>query len=113
MEAGPFRIIGDGFAVSYKRWINPRWRNWYSETCSSIRVYTTSPVSILLLDVLPAANVLFASELLGAVRGIDPDTGHNFDDTRRYIDASSQASDAEKQMIFSENAKRVYSRLVT
>jgi 4-oxalmesaconate hydratase len=64
-----------------------------------------------LLDVIPAANVLFASELLGAVRGVDPNTGHNFDDTRRYIDASSRATDAEKRLIFSENAKRVYSRM--
>ena len=37
---------------------------------------------------IPADNILFASEMVGAVRGIDPETGHYFDDTKRYIDAS-------------------------
>ena len=82
--------------------------NVFFDTC----VYHQPGID-LLLDVIPAANVLFASELLGAVRGVDPETGHNFDDTRRYVDASSQATDAEKQMIFSENAKRVYSRMLS
>ena len=26
--------------------------------------------------------------MMGAVRGVDPETGHHFDDTRRYIDAA-------------------------
>jgi hypothetical protein len=25
--------------------------------------------------------------MVGAVRGVDPETGHYFDDTRRYVDA--------------------------
>jgi 4-oxalmesaconate hydratase len=37
----------------------------------------------LLTKVIPADNILFASETLGAVRGIDPETGHPFDDTKR------------------------------
>ena len=65
----------------------------------------------LLLDVIPAENILFASELLGAVRGIDPNSGHYFDDTKRYIDASAKASDAAKALIFADNAQRVFSRL--
>ena len=32
-------------------------------------------------------NILFGSEMVGAVRGIDPETGQFFDDTKRYIDA--------------------------
>ena len=35
---------------------------------------------------IPVDNILFASEMLGAVKGVDPETGHNFDDTKRYID---------------------------
>ena len=35
---------------------------------------------------IPVENVLFASAMIGAVRGIDPETGHYYDDTRRYID---------------------------
>ncbi len=37
---------------------------------------------------IPVKNVLFASEMIGAVRGIDPDTGHYYDDTKRYIEAT-------------------------
>lgn len=80
--------------------------NVYFDTC----VYHQPGID-LLLDVIPAENILFASELLGAVRGIDPNTGHHFDDTRRYIDASVRASAEEKAMIFAGNAKRVFSRL--
>jgi 4-oxalmesaconate hydratase len=49
--------------------------------------------------------------MIGAVRGIDPETGFNYDDTRRYIEASTQLSAAEKAMIYEGNARRVYPRL--
>jgi len=65
----------------------------------------------LLTDMVPTDNVLFASELMGAVPGIDPRTGHNFDDTKRYVDALSM-SDEDKQKIFDKNALRVYPRLI-
>jgi 4-oxalmesaconate hydratase len=80
--------------------------NVYFDTC----VYHQPGID-LLLDVIPAENILFASEMLGAVTGIDPNTGHHFDDTRRYVDDSENATDAEKAMIFADNAKRVFSRL--
>ena len=35
---------------------------------------------------IPVDNILFASEMIGAVKGIDPETGHHFDDTKRYVD---------------------------
>jgi len=56
-------------------------------------------------------NVLFASEMIGAVRGIDPETGHYFDDTKRYIEASKILSDADRQQIYEDNARRVFPRL--
>jgi 4-oxalmesaconate hydratase len=34
--------------------------------------------------VVPVENILFASEMIGAVRGVDPETGHHYDDTKRY-----------------------------
>jgi 4-oxalmesaconate hydratase len=64
----------------------------------------------LLLKVIPADNILFASEVVGAVRGIDPETGHYFDDTRRYVEASGLNA-ADRQKIFAGNARRVYPRL--
>jgi 4-oxalmesaconate hydratase len=61
----------------------------------------------LLARVIPVDNILFASEMLGAVKGIDPESGHAFDDTRRYVEALP-LSPADKEKIFSGNAKRVY-----
>ena len=65
----------------------------------------------LLLDIIPVKNILFASEMIGAVRGIDPETGHYFDDTKRYIDNNIKLTADEKQQIFAGNALRVFSRL--
>jgi len=79
--------------------------NIFFDTC----VYHQPGID-LLVDVVPSENILFASEMVGAVRGIDPETGHYFDDTRRYIDAC-KLDDAQKQMLYSENARKVFSRL--
>ena len=64
----------------------------------------------LLFEVISIDNILFGSEMVGAVRGIDPETGHYFDDTKRYVDALD-ITDAERQQIFSGNIRRVYPRL--
>jgi 4-oxalmesaconate hydratase len=80
--------------------------NVYFDTC----VYHQRGID-LLLDVIPLKNILFASEMVGAVRGIDPETGHYFDDTRRYIDDSEKLSNTDRQAIFEDNTRRVYSRL--
>ncbi len=65
----------------------------------------------LLNTVIPVKNVLFASEMIGAVRGIDPDSGHYYDDTKRYIEASPILSDADRHQIYEANTRRVFSRL--
>ncbi|WP_430461039.1 amidohydrolase family protein [Thalassolituus sp. LLYu03] len=80
--------------------------NIYFDTC----VYHQKGID-LLLDIIPVKNILFASEMIGAVRGIDPETGFPFDDTKRYIDNNTRLSAAEKHMIFEGNARRVFSRL--
>ena len=49
--------------------------------------------------------------MIGAVRGIDPETGYYFDDTKRYIDNNTKLTAEEKQHIFAGNAKKVFSRL--
>ncbi|MFN0185338.1 MAG: amidohydrolase family protein [Aquabacterium sp.] len=79
--------------------------NVFFDTC----VYHQPGID-LLTRVIPARNVLFASEMIGAVRGIDPDTGFNYDDTRRYIDAAALSA-TDKHAIFEGNARRVYPRL--
>ena len=80
-------------------------RNVFFDTC----VYHQPGID-LLVEVIDVDNILFGSEMVGAVRGIDPTTGHYFDDTRRYIDALKIPA-ADKQKIFEGNARRVYPRL--
>jgi 4-oxalmesaconate hydratase len=80
--------------------------NVYFDTC----VYHQPGID-LLTKVIPADNILFASEMVGAVKGIDPETGNHFDDTKRYIDATPNLSQREKERIFSVNALKVYGRL--
>jgi 4-oxalmesaconate hydratase len=65
----------------------------------------------LLTKVIPVDNILFASEMVGAVRGIDPETGHHFDDTKRYIDAVTWLSEEDRRKIFEGNARKVYPRI--
>ena len=49
--------------------------------------------------------------MIGAVRGVDPETGFNFDDTRRYVEASPHLCAQDRAAIFEGNARRVYPRL--
>jgi 4-oxalmesaconate hydratase len=49
--------------------------------------------------------------MVGAVRGIDPETGHYYDDTKRYVDQVSWLSEADRDQIFEGNTRRVFSRL--
>ena len=80
--------------------------NVFFDTC----VYHQAGID-LLLDVIPAENILFASEMVGAVRGIDPNTGFNFDDTKRYVDANEGLSAEDRQKIYVDNARKVYPRM--
>ncbi len=81
-------------------------KNVFFDTC----VYHQPGID-LLTQVIPAENILFASEMVGAVKGIDPETGFNYDDTRRYIDNSTLLTAEQKRAIFVGNARRVYSRI--
>jgi 4-oxalmesaconate hydratase len=49
--------------------------------------------------------------MIGAVRGIDPETGHYFDDTRRYIEGTLNLSAEDRFKVYEGNARRVYPRL--
>lgn len=79
--------------------------NVFFDTC----VYHQPGID-LLVDVIDTKNILFGSEMIGAVRGIDPQTGFYFDDTKRYIDGAD-ISDAQRAAIFEGNARTVFPRL--
>ena len=80
-------------------------KNIYFDTC----VYHQPGIN-LLFEVIDIDNILFGSEMVGAVRGIDPQTGHYFDDTKRYIDALD-LDEVARQKVFERNARQVYPRL--
>ena len=79
--------------------------NVFFDTC----VYHQPGID-LLADVIETKNILFGSEMVGAVRGIDPQTGHHFDDTKRYVDALPIGDEA-RHAIYEGNARRVFPRL--
>jgi len=79
--------------------------NVFFDTC----VYHLPGIE-LLLKVVPVDNILFGSEMVGAVRGIDPRTGNYYDDTKRYIDALP-LSDEDRKKLFEGNTRKVYPRI--
>src|SRR5690606_21639647 len=80
-------------------------KNVFFDTC----VYHQPGID-LLFEVIDIDNILFGSEMVGAVRGIDPQTGQYFDDTKRYIDALGLAP-GDLAKVYEGNARRVYPRL--
>ncbi len=80
-------------------------KNVYFDTC----VYHQPGID-LLFEVIDVENILFASEMFGAVKGIDPTTGHYFDDTKRYVEALDIPA-ADKQKVYEGNTRRVFPRL--
>ena len=80
--------------------------NVFFDTC----VYH-QPGTELLAKVIPVENILFGSETIGAVRGIDPETEQYFDDTKRYVDSVPSLSAGDRCRIYAHNAEIVYPRL--
>jgi len=96
-----------GLSLSIKKKdIDHLMQNVFFDTC----VYHLPGIE-LLTKVVPIDNILFASEMLGAVPGVDPENGHPFDDTKRYIDQVTGLSEESRRKIFAGNVRRVYPRL--
>lgn len=80
--------------------------NVFFDTC----VYHQPGIAFL-TQVIPVKNIVFGSEMIGAVKGRDPNTGNYFDDTKRYLDACTSLSSEDRHKIFEANARHVYPRL--
>jgi 4-oxalmesaconate hydratase len=80
-------------------------RNVFFDTCVNHQAGVD-----LLARVIGTDNILFASEMLGAVRGINPQTGSHWDDTKRYVDGLDLPTEHLRK-VFESNARRVYPRL--
>jgi 4-oxalmesaconate hydratase len=79
--------------------------NVFFDTC----VYHQPGIN-LLFEVIGVDSILFGSEMVGAVREIDPRSGQYFDDTRRYVDDLKLRPESEAK-VYEGNARRVYPRL--
>ena len=99
---GRYRGLADMLS---KPRLSEHMKNVYFDTC----VYHQPGID-LLFEVIDIDNILFGSEMVGAVRGIDPETGYYFDDTSgtsmRLI-----SPDKDRSAVFEGNARRVYPRL--
>jgi 4-oxalmesaconate hydratase len=80
--------------------------NLYFDTC----VYHQPGID-LLSQIVPSENIVFASEMIGAVRDVDPRTGFYFDDTLRYVRSATGWTDEQRAAITEDNVLRVYPRL--
>jgi len=79
--------------------------NVFFDTC----VYHQAGIDVL-LKVVAVGNIMFGSEMVGAVRGIDPETGQYYDDTKRYVDHVDWLSADEKTQIYEGNMRKVFPR---
>jgi 4-oxalmesaconate hydratase len=96
-----------GLALDLKRQtVEEMMNNVFFDTC----VYHGPGVEFM-TRVVPTENILFGSEMIGAVRGRDPNNGEYFDDTKRYVDGCANLSSQDRQLIFEGNVRRVYPRL--
>ncbi|MEP7355006.1 MAG: amidohydrolase family protein, partial [Acidobacteriota bacterium] len=80
-------------------------KNVFFDTC----VYHQPGID-LLFKVMPLDSILFGSEMVGAVRGIDPETGDYYDDTKLYVDRLGLNA-ADLHAVYEGNARRAYPRL--
>jgi 4-oxalmesaconate hydratase len=102
---GRFKGMAEENASSGWMTLDELMNNVYFDTC----VYHQPGVD-LLVDVVPTENILFASEMVGAVKGKNPDTGEFYDDTKKYVDRAD-LTDQQRALIFEGNVQRVYPRL--
>ena len=103
-QMGRWRAI-----AKYNSWASPDEilanGNVFVDTC----IYNHLNMQML-FDAVPLDNILFGSECDGAFPGVvNDETQDHYDNTRRYVD-DSKLSTAEKDRIYSANARRVYPR---
>ena len=67
----------------------------------------------MLLTKVGTRNVMFGTEMFGTAKGIDPQTGHGFDDVGWMLDQDPALTESEREAIFAANALAVFPRLKT
>lgn len=80
-------------------------RNIYFDTA----LYDRESIELLIRRV-GIDNVLFAAEIVGTAKAVDPETGRRFDDVGALIDQIEWLSDEDRYRLFEGNARRLYTR---
>jgi 4-oxalmesaconate hydratase len=73
-------------------------------------IYDTEAMEMLIRKV-GVDNVLFATEMFGAVNATDPATGRSFEDVPSMFKDIEWLTDEDRLKITEGNARKVYSRL--
>ena len=73
-------------------------------------VYSAEAMQML-IKVVGADNILFASEMLGGVNAVDPRTGRMFDDNQPLVEAIGWLDEKDRAKVFELNARKVFPRL--
>jgi 4-oxalmesaconate hydratase len=55
-------------------------------------------------------NVVYASEMWGSAKAVDPETGRKFDDTVHMVTDIDWLTDEDRYKLFEGNARKLYSR---
>jgi 4-oxalmesaconate hydratase len=80
-------------------------KNIYFDTA----VYDRDSMEMLIRKI-GADNILFAAEIVGTAKQVDPETGKRFDDIRSFVEDIEWLSADDKYKIFEGNARKLYSR---
>jgi 4-oxalmesaconate hydratase len=64
----------------------------------------------LLVRRMGSDRVLFATEMFGTAKAIDPRTGKGFDDTVEMVESIPSLTAEDRRNVFETNARRLYSR---
>jgi OH-DDVA meta-cleavage compound hydrolase len=71
-------------------------------------VLYSEPALRLLVEVMGPDNLVFGAECPGVGSAVNPDTGSTFDDIIPYFQRMPNLSDAQRQRIFEDNARKLY-----
>jgi 4-oxalmesaconate hydratase len=74
-----------------------------------LAVYDKEAMEMVIRKIGPD-RVLYASEMFGTAQAVDPTTGRGFDDTVPMLRSVEWLSATDRDMIFSGNARRLFSR---
>jgi OH-DDVA meta-cleavage compound hydrolase len=111
-----FVIPHGGGAVPYQigRWESMSLRGGAKRFSEKLRnlwfdsgLYTPEALE-LLIKVVGADRIMFATECPGTGTAIDPRTNRSMDDTAHWIQEFNWLSAADKKLIFEDNARKVY-----